>query len=173
MKPSRIALLVVGTAVSLAACAADAIVGQSASRTAQIQLQESTLIQCPVNQTSTVSAVVGPLGGMVNLGTTSVEIPAGALLSPVTVTVTEPASQFMEIDVSVEGSAHFVFEQPVIVTLSYARCARGDIDLTPLSAWYIDSGTHELLEQMPGVDNKLTRTITFTTPHFSGYAVAN
>ena len=162
----------VGTAVSLAACAAaDAIVGNGKS--AQLLAATPSLIQCPTNQSASTSAVVGPLGGIINLGATSVEIPAGALLETVTVNVTEPASQFMEIDVSVEGVEHFVFEQPIVVTISYARCNRSNIDLRPLSVWYIDGETHELLEPMGGVDNKLTKTITFVTPHFSGYAVAN
>lgn len=173
MKPSLVAAIALGTAVSLAACAADAVMGTSLSRNVRHSWEEPTLVQCPVNQTSTTSALVGPLGGIVDLGGTKVEIPAGALLSPVTVTVTEPASQYMEITVSVEGSEHFVFELPVTVTLSYARCSRSNINLVPLTAWYIDSETHELLEPMIGVDNKLTRTITFATPHFSGYAVAN
>ena len=166
-----IAALALGTAVSLAACTADDIAAPAAP--ASLQLKTPALVQCPVNTTSTTSAVVGPLGGIVNLGATSVQIPAGALLSPVTINVTEPASQFMEIDVSVEGVQHFVFELPIVVTISYARCGRSDLDLQPLSVWYIDSNTHELLEPMGGIDNKLARTITFTTPHFSGYAVAN
>ena len=166
------AVVSLGTAVSLAACAAaDAIVGNPKS--AQLQLNAPSLLQCPTNESASTSAVVGPLGGIINLGATSVQIPAGALLETVTVNVSEPASQFMEIDVSVEGVEHFVFEQPIVVTVSYARCARSNIDLLPLSVWYIDSDTHELLEPMGGVDNKLTRTITFVTPHFSGYAVAN
>jgi hypothetical protein len=39
--------------------------------------------------------------------------------------------------------------------------------------WYIDSDTKAMLEPMGGVDNKLLKTITFTTGHLSGYAVAN
>lgn len=164
--------IALGTAVSLAACAAaDAIAGSGIS--AQLQSKSPALIQCPVNQSAFTSAVVGPLGGIINLGATSVQIPAGALLETVTVNVSEPASQFMEIDVSVAGVEHFVFELPVVVTLSYARCNRKDINQRPLSVWYIDSDTHELLEPMGGVDDKLTRTVTFVTPHFSGYAVAN
>jgi hypothetical protein len=166
------AIVSAGTAVSLAACAAaDAIVASGNATAAK--LATATLVKCPTNQSAATSAVVGPLGGTINLGATSVQIPAGALLDTVTVNVTEPASQFMEIDVSVEGVEHFVFELPVVVTLSYARCSRSNIDQRPLSVWYIDSNTHELLEPMGGVDDKLTRTITFVTPHFSGYAVAN
>ena len=135
-------------------------------------LQNASLLECPVNEASTTSAIVGPLGGLVSVAGTSISIPAGALLSPVEVTVTVPASNYMEVDISVSGTEHFLFEQPVVVTLSYARCTR-NTSFTPLSAWYIDTETHDLLENMGGIDNKLLKTMTFVTPHLSGYAVAN
>jgi hypothetical protein len=164
--------MVLGIAALVAACAADAIVGERTS-SASARQAAPKLVQCPSNETTSSSAVIGPLGGVVDVGGTSIQIPAGALLSPVTVTVTIPASPYMEIDISVAGVEHFVFEQPVVVTLSYARCTRSDIDASPLSVWYIDSSTKDLLEPMGGVDDKLLRAITFTTGHLSGYAVAN
>ena len=87
--------------------------------------------------------------------------------------MTVPASRYLEVDISVAGHEHFIFELPVVVTMSYARCNRSNIDFRPLSAWYIDSATKEPLEQMPSIDNKLLKTLTFTTGHLSGYAVAN
>ena len=165
-------LVAVAVAASLVACAADAIVGESTS-SAALRIGGPSLIQCPTNQAATATAVVGPLGGLVDVGGTSIQIPAGALLSPATVTVTIPESQFMEIDISVEGVEHFIFELPVVVTLSYARCNRSNFDTTPLSVWYINGETNELLEPMGGIDDKLLKTITFTTGHLSGYAVAN
>ncbi len=156
-----------------AACTAAGITGNEQGAFASARLTSTTLVQCPTNTTASATAVVGPLGGLVNVGSTSIQIPAGALLSPATVTVTVPASKYMEVDISVEGVEHFVFELPVVVTLNYGRCNRSDIDAAPLSVWYIDSETKALLEPMGGVDNKLLRTITFTTGHLSGYAVAN
>src|SRR5688500_5276407 len=164
--------VVLGIATLLAACAADAIVGQATS-SASLSLGAPKLVQCPANAATSSTAIVGPLGGIVNVGGTSIQIHAGALLSTATVTVTSPGSQYMEIDISVEGTEHFIFELPVVVTLSYARCTRSDINVSPLSVWYIDSATKDLLEPMGGVDNNLLRTITFTTGHLSGYAVAN
>ena len=161
------------TLIAVAACTAAGITGDDRAASASLLFKTPSLVQCPVNQTSTATAVVGPLGGLVSAGGTSINIPAGALLSDQTVTVTVPQSNYMEVAISVEGAQHFVFELPVVVTLSYARCSRGDIDRSPLSVWYIDSESKELLEQMPSVDNKLTRTVTFTTGHLSGYAVAN
>jgi len=134
---------------------------------------DESLVTCPTSETATTSTVVTPLGGVLNVAGTSLSIPAGALLQPVTVTLTVPASNYVEIELTVDGAPHFLFELPVTVTVSYARCNRSNIDHGPLSAWYIDSETKALLEQMPSIDNKLLRTVTFTTGHFSGYALAN
>ena len=170
--------LVAGVALTLAvtviACSAPAITDavsndQSVRR---LSLGAPNLVECPVTGSSSSTATVGPLGGVVSVGGTSISIPAGALLSPVSVTVTVPESNLMEIDISVAGSEHFVFEQPVVVTLSYARCTRNDINLTPLTVWYIDSETKAPIEPMGGIEDKLLRTVTFVTPHLSGYAIA-
>jgi hypothetical protein len=133
----------------------------------------SSLIECPNAIATTTEALVTPLGGVVSLDGTSITLPAGAVLAPTLIRVTIPASNYMEVDISVPGLEHFIFEQPVTVTVSYARCNRADILRTPLTAWYIDSETKALLEQMVGVDNKLTQSVTFVTPHLSGYALAN
>ena len=133
----------------------------------------ANLVECPTTEATSTTTTVTALGGVVSVGGTSVSIPAGALLVPTTITVSVPASQYMEIDVSAEGVDHFLFELPVTVTLSYARCTRSNIDKEVLSVWYIDSATKELLELMGGVDDKLARTVTFTTGHLSGYALAD
>jgi hypothetical protein len=132
-----------------------------------------TLVECPSNTSYSTSGTVLPLGGSVSLRGHSVAFPAGALLLPATIGLTEPASQFMQIDLSANGADHYQFEAPLTVTISYARCSRANIDKGPLSVWLIDETTGELLANMGGVDDKLTRTITFETDHFSGYAIAN
>jgi len=134
---------------------------------------EPKLLKCPTDQTISNVGVVDVLGGVVSADGTTISIPAGALLQPSRVTVTVPASKYMEVAISVEGTDHFVFELPVTVTVSYARCTRPITFFGLLTAWYIDSDTKDLLERMPSVDDKLTRTVTFTTGHLSGYALAN
>lgn len=159
---------------AIAACMAPGITDPATPGASALRDQGvANLIECPSSETTSNSALVTPLGGLVSVGGTSVSIPAGALLAATTVTVTVPASQYMEVDVSVEGLEHFIFELPVTITVSYARCNRSDIDHAPLMAWYIDSETNAPLELMGGVDDKLTRTVTFTTGHLSGYALAD
>jgi hypothetical protein len=130
-------------------------------------------LYCPTSQTQTTTAVLDAVGGVLSVAGTSVLVPAGALLGPTNITLTVPASNFMEIDVSVEGTEHFLFELPITVTVSYARCNSLFARFFLLDAWYWNPETRKLLELMPSVDNKLMRTVTFVTPHLSGYIIAN
>ena len=130
-------------------------------------------ISCPTQDSYSSTAEVGVLGGILSAGGMTVSIPAGALLGTQTVTLSVPASNNVEIDVSVAGAEHFVFEQPIVVTISYARCNATSLNLTPITAWYFNTETGELIEPMISVDNKLLRTVTFTTGHLSGYILAN
>jgi hypothetical protein len=140
----------------------------------QDQLPGTNLLECPTNETATTSAIVGLLGGSVQLGATGISIPAGALTVPQLFQVTVPASNYMEIDVSAVGFQSFLFQQPVSITIDYSRCNRSNIDNQTLHVWHIDPLTHQLLEEMGGVvDDKISQHITFTTDHLSGYAVAN
>lgn len=163
---------------AFAACAAPGITGTE--RAGDIEESRllgfgggNALIECPSSESATATGLIGIAGGIVSAGGVSIAIPANALLADAQVTVTVPASRFVEVDISVAGSEHFEFELPVLVTMSYARCSRSNINLAPLSAWYIDSDTKQLLEKMPSFDNKLLRTVTFSTLHLSGYAIAN
>ena len=140
----------------------------------------TNLLECPSDQTTTTSSIVGLLGGVVQLGATSISIPAGALLAPTPIRVTIPASTYMEIDVTALDVVtavplqSFLFQQPVSITIDYSRCNRNNINSETLHVWHIDPVTHELLEEMGGVvDDKDSRHITFTTGHLSGYAVAD
>jgi hypothetical protein len=132
-----------------------------------------SLLECPSNETTTDSMVIGPLGGTVSVGATSIAIPSGAIALPTLIRVTVPASRFMEIDVTAADYTSFLFQLPVTVTIDYSRCARSDIDQETLHVWHIDPLTNELLDDMGGQDDKATRRITFFTGHLSGYAVAN
>jgi hypothetical protein len=131
-----------------------------------------TLLSCPTNETQSTSALIDQLGGTLSLGANSVVVPLGALLGPTTVELTVPASRLMEVDLTVNGGQHISFLQPVVVTIDYSRCGRSNLWNRQLSVWNIDPSTDALLENMGGLDNKLTQTITFVTPHFSGFAIA-
>ena len=135
--------------------------------------KKAALVECPTDVTETASALLGFAGGDVSVGGNLVSLPEGALplLGLSLVTLTVPASAYVEVEVHVNGLP-YVFGQPVKIVIDYSRCTRSNIDHEPLTAWYIDSATKELLENMGGADDKIARNVTFFTDHFSGYAVA-
>ena len=135
--------------------------------------ENATLIQCPsTSPTQSTTSIIGPLGGTLAIGATQVLVPAGALLTDETITLTIPASQYMEIDVSVEGLDTFLFEKSITVTVDYSRCSSINLFSPPISVWHIDSDTKALLENMGGLDLRLLKRSIFSTGHLSGYALA-
>jgi hypothetical protein len=130
------------------------------------------LISCQTDVTESSTAVLDALGGTVSVAGSSIVIPAGGLLEPTRITLTVPASKYMEIEITANEQEHFDFLKPATVTIGYSRCSRSDISWKLLSAWEIDPETKALLQNMHGIDNKLTRTVTFVTGGLSGYAIA-
>jgi hypothetical protein len=130
------------------------------------------LLYCPSTETQSTSGLLDVAGGTLSLGGTSVKIPLGALSGPTTVELSIPAGQYMEVDLTVNGGQHTIFPQPVVVTVDYSRCNRWQTLLRLLTVWNIDQDTKALLQNMGGIDNKLAQSITFSTLHFSGFAIA-
>jgi hypothetical protein len=134
---------------------------------------EPRLLVCPSSETRQTTGIVGPLGGILTLGNTRVQIPLGAVLEPTLFQIVVPASQYMEVEVHAVGLTSFLFRRPVDLTIDYSRC--GD-DAIPsgaqLQGVYIDGDSKAVLHEMGGTDNRAARKITFSTGHFSGYAVA-
>lgn len=133
----------------------------------------TALIECPSGVTQTVTSRIGPSGGVLAIGNTTVVIPLGAVLFPEDFTLTVPASRYAEIRVRTGTAEHYIFQLPVTMTVDYSRCASPTLDQQALTVWNIDPDTKALLAPMSSVDTKLTHTILFTTIHLSGYAVAD
>lgn len=133
----------------------------------------ATLIDCPTSVTQSTTSRIGPSGGLLAIGNTRVIIPLGAVLFPQDFTLTVPASRFAEIRVRTGMAEHYLFQLPIVMAIDYSRCATPALDQQQLSVWNIDPDSKALLDQMTGVDEKLTHTIVFTTIHLSGYAVAD
>ena len=136
-------------------------------------LSKPKLLECETAEAVSQTVSIGRAGGTISIGGTSVVFPADALLEETDVTLTIPASRYVEVEIHTSGRNQFddLDTQP-IVTISYARCNRTDLLFKLLSAWYIDSDTKALLEKMSSFDNKLTSSVTFRASHFSGYAIA-
>jgi hypothetical protein len=132
----------------------------------------SGLLVCPQSSFDFAWSIIGPLGGLLTLNGNQVIIAPQSLLSLAFVTIRQPISPYVEIQVRVNGREHWEFAQPVTVVLDYSRCPESSLPPGPLTAWQIDPLTNEFIEDMHGVDDRAARTVTFTTDHFSGYAVA-
>ena len=130
-------------------------------------------LECPVNTAQASIDVVGPLGGLLSLGRNAVSIPSGAVPVPTAFALTVPASRFMKVDVTAVGLEHYLFGAPVTVTIDYSRCPEGRTAGRALSVWYVAPILNTPLQNMGGTNDPVARTITFTTDHFSGYAIAN
>jgi hypothetical protein len=130
------------------------------------------LVVCPTTVTRTTQALIGPLGGLLSLDGTTIGIPSGALSLPTLITLTIPASQFMEIEVRANDLTSFVFRRDVGIRIDYSRCTDPALNSARLSVWEIDPQTKALLEFMGGTDNKSLNTISFSTGHLSAYAIA-
>ena len=130
------------------------------------------LVVCPSTVTRTTQALIGPLGGLLSLDGTVIGIPNGALSLPTLITLTIPASQFMEIEVRANDLTSFVFRQDIGIRIDYSRCTDPALDTQRLGVWQIDPQTKALLEFMGGTDDKSRNTISFSTGHLSGYAIA-
>jgi hypothetical protein len=132
-----------------------------------------SLLSCPSAQTRATRGRVLPVsGGVVRLDGNAVSIPAAALLGAAEIEIEVPASAHMLVELRTNDQEHWQFLAPLTVTIDYSRCPIGLLD-GPVTVYHVDPATGALLEPMGGVDDRLTRTITFVTDHFSGYAIAN
>jgi hypothetical protein len=131
-----------------------------------------SLVACPTTTTLRTQELIGLGGGLVDLAGTTIAIPDGALRLPTLITLTIPASEFMEIDVRANNLTSFLFREPIAVRLDYSRCTDPTLATRPVTVWEIDPQTKRLIEFKGGVDDKASRSITFTTEHLSVYAIA-
>lgn len=140
---------------------------------AELASTSSTLLECPTNETLSVTDTLGLLGGTVTLDGHAITLPYGAVAFPTELTLTAPAGQYVELDIRANDLESFEFQEPVSIRISYDRCTRNNTADDLLTAWYIDSATKALLEDMGGTDDKEARNVTFSTDHLSAFAIAN
>lgn len=130
-------------------------------------------LACSVAEESAVRAEIRPEGGTVSLHGHSVYFPPGAVLEPVVVKLTVPASRYVEVDIQVNGQEHYQLARPVLATLSYERCEPSSLPRGSLSAWHIDGRTRRPVERMGSLHDRANRSVSFVTNHFSGYALVH
>ena len=166
---------VAAIALALVACSADgSLTGPEPvvySSVAALQDVGPALLVCPSLQSRSASKRIGPRGGSVTVAGTRLVVPAGAVRAETNFVLTIPASQYLELDIVAGGQEHYEFAKPVTITVNYAHCRSDTADVEALSAWHVDPA-RSFLEEMPGLDDKRGRKLTFETDHLSKYAIA-
>ena len=128
----------------------------------------SGLVQCENHPAYVGSAVIGPAGGQILVGTSRVIVPPGALNTKVTITATIPAGDNLEI--SFEFSPHgLVFRKPAGLVLDASGC---DIPsyYAPSIVYLGENG--EILEYIESYYSNYWHFVAAPIWHFSRYAVA-
>jgi len=124
------------------------------------------LLTCDPLPADSVTRIVGPAGGAVEVGPHRLVVPAGALSADVAITgVTRPES-VRRIDFRPDGLA---FAESASLTMSYAGC--GLVALPPLRIAYV-SDDLVILEYLISLTDTSAREVTASLHHFSNYAVA-
>ena len=139
------------------------------------ELAAVQLVQCPSGATQLDAlGIVSTRGGDIDGDQTRVHVPIAAVDENTGIAVFTPASEFMEVEFSAGGAAHYTFDRLITVQIDYSRCPASSITShSALRVVYIDPETKQPLEDMGGLVDSVARTITFETGHFSSYAVAD
>lgn len=132
----------------------------------------ASLLRCQWTFFDITWGFIGPLGGLLSLDGHSITVPPLSLDRAAFITLRTPASRLIEVEARVNGLDHFQFAQPITVTLDYSRCRPWELGPEPVTVWQIDPDTKAFIQDMGGVDDRANKRISFTTDHFSGYAVA-
>ena len=122
-------------------------------------------LSCSTRGYGSVTKVMGNPGGSISVGPHTLSIPSGALGKAVTITMSAPKGNIIQVKFLPEG---LTFNKPTSLTLSYAEC--GLLVLNP-KVVYIDDDKN-ILETLLSVPNLLGKTVTGSLGHFSAYAVA-
>lgn len=122
------------------------------------------LAKCDPMPAATASATIGLLGGVLQVGPHTLDIPLGALLSRVTITALAPSDSVDRIRFQPEG---LVFRKPATLTMSYANCHLHASAAVQIA--YTDDAL-VILEYLPSRDKG--KAVTSQLDHFSNYAVA-
>lgn len=115
----------------------------------------------------TDTATIGVLGGTIQFGPHSLQIPPGALLKPTTITATIPADGHLTAVLQPEG-LHFLL--PATLTLGYGQCNPQPDD--KLTIAYLDGLLGQILELLPSILDPNSHTVRAPIGHFSVYAGA-
>jgi hypothetical protein len=125
------------------------------------------LLSCTPLPADSVTQVIGPAGGTINVGPHTFTVPAGALDSAVAITAVAPSDVVNRVVFQPSG---LWFQQPATLTMSYANCGVLGGWL-PIQIAYVDDLLN-IRYFLWSIDNFQSQTVTARVRHFSEYAVA-
>ncbi len=125
------------------------------------------LVRCSPLAYDSVTQTIGPEGGTLQVGTSTLSVPAGALDSAVSITAVTPSDTVNHIHFEPQG---LTFLQPASLTMSYANC-NTMLSSDPRRIAYTTEAL-QILEYVPSVDDVTTQAVTGQLQHFSDYAIA-
>jgi hypothetical protein len=128
-------------------------------------LSSVNLLTCrPLPYASSV-ATVGPNGGTIRVGQTSLVIPQGALASRVTIKAEQISGSTNSVRFSPEGLR---FARSAQLTMSYGNC----LVTLPTKRIVYTNESLRVLELLKSLDLRLRSNVSAPIDHFSRYAVA-
>jgi hypothetical protein len=125
----------------------------------------ANLLACSPQRYIRNTALVGPKGGKIKVGSHVLRIPAGALSQDVTIVAEQITGLTNSVRFSPEGLS---FATAAELTMSYTNCAAVGL---PKSIVYTSEGLG-ILELLKSDDKYQTKIVTSPIDHFSRYAVA-
>jgi hypothetical protein len=125
------------------------------------------LLACTPLPADSVTQVIGPDGGTINIGPHSFMVPAGALDSAVAITAVSPSSFVNRVAFQPSG---LHFRHAARLTMSYANCGLLT-NLLPARIAYVDDLLN-ILYFLPSLGHTQSQAVTASVRHFSDYAVA-
>jgi hypothetical protein len=112
--------------------------------------------------------LIGARGGVLHVGPHMLEIPAGALTVPVTITASAPRGSAAVVNFEPHGLQFNGHVRPTL-TLSYAHCSTV---AAAKEVIYTDGTLNRVLETRPSKDDAAKQAVSAPIDHFSSYVVA-
>lgn len=125
------------------------------------------LLKCTPLPYAKSTAVIGPLGGSIRMGQSTLTVPAGALTQSVQITGEQLSDTVNSVRFSPAG---LQFAKAATLTLPYGNCSLVGSVLPKQIAYTTDN--LQILSYLLSLDNLLSKTVTGQVNHFSRYAVA-
>jgi hypothetical protein len=115
-----------------------------------------------------VTATVGPGGGVLAVGHNTLVFLPNSLDSAVTITAVAPSDTVSRVRLQPAG---LTFHQPVLLVLSDATCNLLG-STRPMKVAYTTPDLRQILDYLPSLSDADSKTVTGHLKHFSDYAVA-